>query len=285
MDGIPAEVRDELNRDHLDEVLPRVKEQYGDDSAEYRELKKLKNETLDAEGTERYLLALDTTDGKGRAILADGNPDTADNVATLVPGTGIKWQAINGQLGRAEVIKKEAQEVDPDATHAVISWIGYNTPDDAEAISEDYAVAASQGLRDFQIGLRSTHEGKPSNNTIIGHSYGSTLAGHAMQGTGLDADNYVFVGSPGLNAEHVSDLGVPGSKVHVSTAKNDTINAFTPDFVHGADPTSEDFGASVFDSADGSMLGKFPFGQAHSDYFKRNSKSARHMGEIVAGQH
>ncbi|GAA2001378.1 hypothetical protein GCM10009799_30760 [Nocardiopsis rhodophaea] len=284
MDGIPVGVRNKLNRDHLDQVLPYVKEEYGEDSDEYRELKKLKNKTLDAEGTDRYLLGLDTTDGHGRAIVADGNPDTADNVATLVPGTGTEWRAVNGQLGRAEAIKKEAQTVDPNSEHAVISWIGYDAPGVGGALLEDDAVTGATELHNFQSGLRATHQGDHSNNTVIGHSYGSTVIGHALQGPGIDADNYVFVGSPGVNADHVSDLGVPGSKVHASTAENDGIRDFTPDAIHGPEPTSKEFGATVFESDTGREGGTFPFGDAHSDYFREDNESVAYMGEVVAGK-
>nr|WP_223839083.1 alpha/beta hydrolase family protein [Nocardiopsis deserti] len=117
LDGIPATVRDQLNRDHLDDEIERFEEDTAERDEEIRDmaarggngssaiatsmadddtldnqLKELKElrESLDDENNDRCLLALDT-EGDGRAIVANGNPDTADNVATLVPGTTTRW--------------------------------------------------------------------------------------------------------------------------------------------------------------------------------------------------
>ena len=50
------------------------------------------------------------------------------------------------------------------------------------------------------------------------------------------------------------------------------------------DPTSPDFGASVFESKAGTEGGSFPLGDAHSEYFQKENDSLRHMGKIIAGQ-
>ncbi|CAM3727370.1 alpha/beta hydrolase [Nocardiopsis rhodophaea] len=286
MDGIPVAVRDELNRHHLDQEIARLKrEGYTKEDDEYQQLTDLRDKNLDEKDTERYLLGLDTSGDVGRAIVADGNPETANNVATLVPGTGIKWPAVNGQLGRASALKDAADNADSSTSNSVISWIGYDTPGAGGALMEDSALTGANDLHDFQSGLQATRTAGPANTTVVGHSYGSTVIGQALQEHGLDADNYVFVGSPGVKADHVSDLGVPGSKVHVSTAKNDGINS-TPDFLHGTDPTEDRFGATEFKSDDGSdwEIGDFPLGEAHGEYFEEESSSLKYMGDLIAGR-
>ncbi len=92
------------------------------------------------------------------------------------------------------------------------------------------------------------------------------------------------MGSPGADAQHASELGFLPENVHASTAKNDGITGLT-DLTHGADPTSPDFGASVFESKKGSEGGPWPLGAAHSEYFHEDTASLENMGEIIAGRH
>ncbi|MFE6389154.1 alpha/beta hydrolase [Nocardiopsis dassonvillei] len=310
LDGIPAAVRDRLNRDHLDDEIERFEEEIAerdeeigeaaargsngsdaialamanDDTldSQLQELKELR-ESLEDESADRYLLALDT-EGDGRAIVANGNPDTADNVATLVPGTTTTWESINDQVGRGDNLLESATNADPNGSHSVISWIGYDAPNVPEAAFEGRAEDAVSELSSFQDGLRSTHQGPPSHNTVIGHSYGSTVVGHTAQSdAGLDTDEVILVGSPGTNADHVTDLNLPAENVHVSTAENDGITNLTG-LTHGMDPTDPEFGANVFESNPGSVGGSWPLGPAHSEYFDPRTKSLLHMGRVIAGQ-
>ncbi|MDT0331452.1 alpha/beta hydrolase [Nocardiopsis lambiniae] len=314
LDGIPVVVRDQLNRDHLDDEIARLEEEIealeqdrqealdalasdgsdedvdipttnpADLEEELDTLIELRND-LNDEDADRYLLALDT-ENRGRAIVSTGNPDTADNVATLVPGTTTTWQSIDEQMNRAEALRQSAVAADEDGEHAVISWIGYDAPNVAEAAFPGRAEGAVDELSSFQDGLRATHENTTaSHNTVIGHSYGSTVVGHTAQSeAGLNADEIVLVGSPGADADHVSELGFAPENVHASTAGNDKITDFTG-LTHGADPTSPDFGASVFTSDKGSQGGNWPLGDAHSEYFNRGTASLEHMGEVIAGKH
>ena len=238
LDGVPTAVRDQLNRDHLAQEIERVEDEVAEAEQERDEamdslsdssggfgayssqadltdlqeeldtLTRL-HENLNAEGADRYLLALDPND-RGRAIVSNGNPDTADNVATLVPGT-TTWQKIEDQMIRADWLVESANNAAENDEHAVISWIGYDAPNIAEAAGTQRAEGAVDELSRFQDGLRATHENTTqSNNTVIGHSYGSTVVGHTAQSeAGLNADEIVLVGSPGANAQHASELGFP----------------------------------------------------------------------------
>ncbi|WP_017608674.1 alpha/beta hydrolase [Nocardiopsis xinjiangensis] len=324
LDGIPSNVRDQLNRDHLEDdheaVQDELEELRGDLadapngpggsfertslSQEIRELEEqeeimatLRDDLGDsANESDQYLLAFARGE-HGRAIVSHGNPDTADNVSTMVPGTTNNWENVNGRSGNAAAVAAEANRTSESEQTAVISWIGYDAPSTTEAPFEERAEAAVDELSRFQSGLRDTHEGaSPSHNTVIGHSYGSTVVGHtAMSDQGLDADQIAFVGSPGVNAEHVSELGFLPEDVHVSTAENDKINDRTPEFVHGPDPSDEEFGATTFESDEGTEGGAFPFGDAHSEYYDppedpeersdqdASGKSVEYLGEFVRG--
>ena len=307
LDGIPAVVRDQLNREHLDDEISRVEdeieeleEQQNDPDLSWSDSVDLENEIEELEGQRSSMNGLhsdlneDTEDDEnkyllsfslpspapghqqGRLVVSEGNPDTADNVATLVPGTGHSWESGPGQMDRASDLRQSAIDADEEDDHAVVTWIGYDPPQGAEAAAETSAVRGEEALSNFQDGLRATHEGtSPSHNTVIGHSYGSTLVGHAAQGDGgLDADSIALVGSPGTNADHVSELGFRPEDVNATRSMVDFLIIATSGTVHGADPTSEGFGATEFES---------DWHSGHSNYFDRGTDSLRNLGRIIAG--
>ena len=138
--------------------------------------------------------------------------------------------------------------------------------------------------------MRASHNdlaaGGPSINTVIGHSYGSTLVGAAgLDGHHLDANNVVAVGSPGILAQHASDLNLdPGAHVFASRAENDIIGIATYATL-GPDPMSANFGGIPFEAAPGPAG---PFGlptiDAHSSYWSAGNPALDNMGRIIAGQ-
>lgn len=314
LDGIPAEVRDELNREFLTDEVERMLEEEGltrDEVVDYTldevrdnpvdgapslelwELTKLER-TLTGEGPEGnssdgegggytqseglsgddyYLLALDPEEK--RSIVSVGNPDTADNVATMVPGTNIKWTAVNGQLGRAVNLHTSATLADSEAEHAVITWIGYDAPSWIEAPFGGAARDGKDDLQDFQFGLRATHEGGPSNNTLIGHSYGSVVVGEAARNnSGVYVDNVVLVGSPGVRGE-LSELNFDGGieDIHIVTSEDDWIrdrNGFHSfDDLWGTEATYVRTKSTT----------------EHDTYFNRpQTPEMRHVGEVIAGR-
>jgi hypothetical protein len=102
-------------------------------------------------------------------------------------------------------------------------------------MGSSYADAGVPALDNFQSGLRASHDGAPSFNTVVGHSYGTTLIGDAAShGRTLDADQVVLIASPGATVDHASDLhltGVPQDQVsqHVwaTRAANDEIPVYS----------------------------------------------------------
>ncbi|WP_277068916.1 alpha/beta hydrolase [Saccharomonospora viridis] len=307
MDGIPAEVRDRANRirfaeEHSELTTRRdALEELGDARTEdqNRELNRINdtlrgmnaiNERLSADpdtgASQAYLLDF-STEGNGRGIVALGNPDTADNVVTSIPGTGSNLSGIGGELDRSQAILDEARRQSRHSDTAAITWVGYDAPQDlGQATNAHYAENAAEDLRNFQDGLRATHEGGGSNNTVIGHSYGSTVIGHSAQGGQLNVDNAVFIGSPGVGVDHVSELNLPeDATVYASTAENDIIRG-TPPLIHGRQPIGEDFGAEVFTSDPGTEGEWYTGGYstaAHSEYWNQDSASLRNMATIVVG--
>ncbi|MGW4399902.1 alpha/beta hydrolase [Amycolatopsis nivea] len=294
LDGIPVVDRDAANRVVLQQEIDKRK---GDD-AQLRGLTAIRDR-LAATGDGKppaFLISLDVS-GDGTAVVAAGNPDTAANVATYVPGTGSELAKIGGDLGRSDKMWQSATMAGSPST-SVITWVGYDAPDElVNAASEKYADGGKEALSKFEDGLRASHEGAPSHNTVLGHSYGTTVIGHAARDGGLNADDLIFAGSPGVGVEHANQLhldGVPQDQVaqhvHSTVAEHDLIK-ITNIGVGGHDPlgpspTGDGFGGQVFESAPGD---KGPWyegglsGAAHSQYWEDNNPSLRSFGRIIAG--
>ncbi|MEU6644194.1 alpha/beta hydrolase [Saccharomonospora sp. NPDC046836] len=319
LDGIPCVDRDAANRIILDREITRhqsvVDHNPGDEDAKgkldgLRTIESRLNSPQPGQ-QQAFLLGLNTRDD-GKAIVSAGNPDTAADVATYVPGTGSELASIGGDIDRSDRMVRAAQRAGSTST-AVITWLGYDAPDSIlDAASESYADNGRGALAGFTDGLRATHEGPPSHNTVIGHSYGTTLIGHAASDGGLNTDDLVFVGSPGVGVDDVSQLKLDGvdqadigKRVHSTVAEHDiirlaNIEVVPPgagefpgygqepiDIAHGPDPTDPDFGGQVFTSDPGTegpvYLGGLS-GAAHSEYWNLRSTSLTNMGRIIAGE-
>jgi hypothetical protein len=267
LDGVPVDVRDRANRLALAVA------------GDTRALRALRARLADADAPRAYLLAFDAS-GDGKAVVAIRDPDHAANVLTYVPGTG----ANVGDLGKGVLLPaadRLATAAGPST--AVVLWLGYDAPDNPIVASyPSYARHAEDSLDRFQDGLRATHEGTRAHQTVLGHSYGSTVVGFTARDRGLDADDVIFVGSPGVGVAHAGDLGVPSGHVWASTARYDPIRLTTaghgvvdsavevlrppsgPDLWFGTDPTRPDFGGQVFGGAPGSPLQPV---KTHDGYF------------------
>jgi hypothetical protein len=231
-----------------------------------------------------FLLGLSTADD-GRAIVSVNNPDTANNVLTYVPGTTADLAGSRGDIDRADKMAADARQADPDATTASIYWLGYDAPDlIPNAASSEYAEKGAVELTDFQSGLRATHEGDvPSRNTVLGHSYGSTVMGHSGMQPGFEADAAIFVGSPGVDVDHVSELpGLPRDGIYATRAENDAIK-WIPDLdaAHGNDPVRSDFGAWVFPSDPGDPIRQ---DLTHSAYWNERNIARDNFAKIITGR-
>jgi pimeloyl-ACP methyl ester carboxylesterase len=254
------------------------------------------------EGTRPYLLGFD--DKKlGHVVMSIGNPDTADNVVTYVPGTGTKLGGIDGDISRAELLQDQATIADPAHSTASIMWLGYDAPQSllGDATDAKWANSAREPLSSFLTGIDTIHGGHV-NSTVLGHSYGTLVAGETMRDhPDLPVDNAILVGSPGVGVDHAKDLNIPADQVWAATAKNDLVNVAPPpagrlaplnpkaywrlfddhSIMYGNDPTSDEFGGQTFDVPDG----KLPFADglmpAHSQYWEGGSLAD--MAKIVTG--
>jgi len=231
------------------------KDVYADYTMWQRRYDAAKEQSMYLDGYDQVSRQLDSGDGpprllsiiddKGHAGIAINNPDTADNVATFVPGTGATMSQMDRAMARAAAMQQAALLADNSKQSSVIAWYGYDAPQNpiTQSPSASFADNAATPLDSFQDGLRVTHDGAPSNNTVIGHSYGTTVIGHAASdGHTLNVDNVVLIASPGVGVGNVGDLSLTGvepshngSHVYATTNTYDPIR-LTPTFIHDIQP-------------------------------------------------
>ncbi|MER7624358.1 alpha/beta hydrolase [Streptomyces sp. NPDC126503] len=231
---------------------------------------------------ESYLLRFDGEKDDGRVVLAVGNPDTADHTAVYVPGTTTKLEEIEDNLKRTDVLYNGAKKFDSGASLSTITWFDYNAPNNIpEATVNQYGDAGAPTLRQFMSGLETAQGGpEKSHTTLMGHSYGSTVAGMAtkLEG-GPIADDIIAVGSPGMQVEHASDLGVGKEHVWAMGGGFDDIlvrqgGRLVGHGEGGNIPTDEDFGGTIMKSG----------AKDHGDFWTDQS-SIDNQSAVIAGKY
>jgi pimeloyl-ACP methyl ester carboxylesterase len=168
-------------------------------------------------------------DPAGDGLVAEvfGDPGAADRIVVLVPGAdttladfdrglggvarrapGLQGRTLFGQLS------KRSRGV------AVISWLGYDAPEGLglAAATEGRARAGAARLVAF---VRDVLRQRPGATvTLIGHSYGSIVAGLAARRL-PEVGDVIALGSPGMGVDRAVDLG--GARVWAALAPGDWI--------------------------------------------------------------
>ena len=195
----------------------------------------------------RHFLFFDPA-GDGRAAEVLGDLATATRVAVLIPGVDTTLADFDRGLGG---VPRRAPGVQARALHdllakrdphtAVIAWLGYDAPEGiglaaaTEGRARDGAAALTTFVRDLLPGRHVT---------LIGHSYGSIVAGLAARNLPEVAD-VVTLGAPGIGVDRAGELG--GARVWSALAPTDWIRRIPQVRVLGLGlgrrPTSPDFGA------------------------------------------
>ncbi len=243
--------------------------------------------------------------GDGRIAISAGDLDTADNIAVVTPGLGTDAGSIGTQGDRAATIYEATRSLDGTQTNATLAWIGYDAPDNhpfggggwdgAGVVTEGAATEGGGLLADTLDGLAASRDDDP-HTTLIGHSYGSTTAGHAAHDHGVAVDDLVFVGSPGVGGDtnNAGDTGVDPDHVWAGANSHDPVTWLgNHGWVHGEtalgaglgdDPAEDDFGANRFGAEDPTRGSGNPFDQ-HSLYFDHDSESLHNIASVVNGDY
>ncbi|MFJ3692617.1 alpha/beta hydrolase [Streptomyces sp. NPDC090052] len=250
-----------------------------------------------------YLLGFDTHK-LGHAIVSFGDPDTADDTVTYVPGLGSKLAGAEGDISRASALWQSSNQQAPNKHVASIYWLGYDAPQlaanshGADVASESDANAGAPLLRRFTQGLTAARAvSSPVHTVVLGHSYGSLVTGRAaVHGKGKLADDLIFVGSPGVGVDRASDLHVDPSHVWAGANSHDPVPDLPgPDPFEdlggnassfGTNPASTAFGGHVF-QADQDPSNSFSSVDldAHSSYWDSHSESLDNLAKITVGDY
>lgn len=306
-DGFAAELRDQANRVLLGRDRERLRadiarERAAGNSADADALQDRLNrldvvaqqirERPPGENNGYFLLGYDPAED-GRAIIARNNPDTAKNVATLVPGaTTALDEHFGGTIRRIDALHDAAARAESPST-SVIAWLDYDAPEVNEVPFDSNANNASRDLDAFQDGLRASHIGERSHNTVVGHSYGALVAGITDRDHGLDVDELVSAGGVGLGVDRAADLQIAEGNVWATEVTADNVDGedSTADVGRGhgwlrTDPTAPSFGAQeqVFESDAPVSLGNDTHGQYLTDTPDHRNPGLNNIGDIIAGK-
>jgi pimeloyl-ACP methyl ester carboxylesterase len=258
VDGAPIPLRYAANAEAIKREIARLRTA-GVPGSDDR-LRKL----LELDDPGRHFLLFDPA-GDGRAAEVFGDLTTARHVAVVVPGMNNDLNNFTG--GDAERVQHQASEFDPDQV-ATIQWLGYDTPEGASALLASDAEPGAEALPRFIAGVRAQRQER-LHWTVIGHSYGSLVTGMALSQQGLEVDETVLVGSPGVGVSSADQLG--NGNIWVGLARLDPVG-YSEWF--GPNPHGRAFGATRFHTGDIS---------GHSSYFNEGSESLRNIGLIAAG--
>ncbi|MBB2945587.1 pimeloyl-ACP methyl ester carboxylesterase [Actinoplanes lutulentus] len=226
-------------------------------------------------------------DGADRKIEVVGDLTTARRVAILIPGVATKVSNFDRGLGgvvrrapawQARRLRDEITALQPGAPVAVIAWLGYDTPDGVRvtALREDRAAAGALALEQYVADLI---KARPQLEiTVIGHSYGSIVAGQAAAKLPTQVTDIVAIGSPGMGVSKAADLG-SDARVWAGSAPDDWTRRLPGIRIfgvgHGRLPIDAAFGALPLPAAD--VAG-------HDGYFVPGTSSLTAMAEIALGQ-
>lgn len=246
-------------------------------------------------GPARSLLSVDPT-GQGKAAVVLGDLETADYVTYMIPGM---FFTVGGQINdwtndAADLYDEQVRwinllgERDPSIaskTVAVVSWMGYETPNLTNIGSLDLAYTGRDEIARVVQGLQAEREGNEPRITIVAHSYGSTAALMALTEYSFQIDGLALIGSPGSAAQSVNELHVRNNNVWVGEAAWDPIPNTS---FFGSDPGSESYGANTMyvgggtdpitgDALDASI--------GHNGYFGApNLEATRNLALLGIGQ-
>jgi hypothetical protein len=154
--------------------------------------------------------------------VAYGSLDAADKVTWAAPGMlSDASDAADNWSANSRTLLAKQNRLEPEASHAVVAWLGYDTPD---GLSVSGSAAAQDGAWRFANELDGTHSARSAAHAanpksvipsvaVVAHSYGTTMAADALTHTTYDVNSFTMVGSAGLDTQLVHSL----TDLHVKT--------------------------------------------------------------------
>lgn len=205
------------------------------------------------------------------AAISVGDPSTADTMSYNVAGMNSNTERMSDEVRRAQGLYEGQAE--SGQNHAVVSWIGYEAPDDDDTMNSGESVfhdthaerggwALAHELDGYQETMQ-YHEGSQPNVHVNSHSYGTNTVAHALTETRHNVDSVAMYGSAGIPEDVASDAsdlnvenleGTDSPAVFATETSSDEWGYIGRRGEGRLDPTDSDFGAFVF-SSEGDGLG------------------------------
>ncbi len=243
LDGIPTDIRGELNMPVLQREIELLKNGWLDakgwhtDPGKLADLTALQGTLTVHPGARLILLDTNGKSGKVLAAVGVGDVDNAERVGVTVGGFNTRVsRSVGSMVGQAEAQRNKASELrrfagapDFDAVASVV-WLGYDAPDSLREVAHAWVARESAGtLNNFYKALAATTNVADQHITAFGHSYGSLVTSLALQ-QGAPVSDVVLYGSPGTELTNAAQLGVPPGHAYYLIGVNDHVADVIPDF-------------------------------------------------------
>lgn len=248
--GVPYADRIFANQNQLDQAAARsdlTKAQRGT----VEQAKKALGSGQD--GPPRGLVDLNLGSNPPFGAVAIGDVDTADKVTWSVPGMdNSASENLNGWTVAGRNLLDQQKAVDRTATHAVVSWIGYETPT-LDSTKRDFGGSdsvlsnslAAKGAGRLASELDALHTTRALGQSglpriaVAAHSYGTTVSSYALTETQYNVDSVTFTASAGIDSSVVSsanDLHVKSSEGHQNVYATQASADFIASIGRNTDP-------------------------------------------------
>lgn len=211
--GLPYAVRDRCNRSVYEEALLHTTGL----SPEQRKVLSALERVFADPSTSLVCFNLDAP--VPMVAVGYGDLDTADTVTWAAPGMNSDAADATESWSRAaQNLYREQYKLDSGRSHAVVGWLGYDTPD---LVSVNTPALAQDGSWRFANELDGTHATRAAHQSVpfpyvsvVAHSYGTTMAADALMHVKHTVDSFTMLGSAGIDTQVVSSL----SDLHVKQA-------------------------------------------------------------------
>ncbi|WP_156622928.1 alpha/beta hydrolase [Mycobacterium sp. 1164966.3] len=308
LDGIPGDVRSELNIPVLQREIRRLQNGWLNTHGwhtnpdKLADLTALQRALTGQPGARLMLLDVDGDPRKVLAAIAIGDVDDAECVGVTVGGLNTRVSSsveqmvreAEAQRNKASELRRVASKPGYDAVASVV-WLGYDAPDSLTDVTNIELARRSAGLlNSFYKALAATSNVADQRITAFGHSYGSLVTSLALQ-QGAPVCDVVLYGSPGIELSDVAQLGVQPGHAYYLIGVNDHVADVIPGFdIFGRAPQDVP-GMTELSTRTGLALGgRYGDGQVHerayghSEYPRIGSNgelrmSAYNMAAVLAG--
>lgn len=209
LNGIPADARDEFNRQTLKDWLA------GDLTAEQRAQLQGLSDTLDKQKKAHpdlpiavLSLFMDTTEGEPRATLGFGDVDGADQITTVTHGIATDLSSLDPWAASAVSMHKdlnaELARKGSSASSAVVLFMEWESGGTGDVWNIERPDAGAERLAQLQRGFEISNPGAQLDLDL--HSLGTTMAAQMIADNERLVDNVWFYGSAGVSEEAAEAL-------------------------------------------------------------------------------